>query len=436
MIFCVPDDEAEQLLAGEQDEESRNALRSLLFKAENVSRDYQSEKIILLLYPNEEFINKALNAAGLGGGYVLDKNEAPDGYLEIFAFTKRTVNNRTYRFSYYAACDDAVKMSSVELLGENDPSKLPDSNVTIVSGDRAITYDSDGNIIGSRDITVTSSDKKEISGPDDSNNILFNVERWRDFYNWAAGISDSVKQHEAEASALEIYLAAEVNDITKLADAQVETLNCPLNISSYSPWNIDGCQVDVKRITSMVLSIYNCHSYRYGHDYYLVKTTASTTPRNYQDRTLTFTWKDNSFNVHAGDWDSANMSGHKDKVNYLSGFTGALKFESYIMLGKNSDLTADQVTLIDHYPPNVAKQKTISKGMSWNLGGKIGYNQAQGAVGEINTGISYTNNESWTAKEYDVGRKMDGINQCRLASPFNNRRRSNRRDRVSGCLLC
>ena len=177
MIFCVPDDEAEQLLAGEQDEESRNALRSLLFKAENVSRDYQSEKIILLLYPNEEFINKALNAAGLGGGYVLDKNEAPDGYLEIFAFTKRTVNNRTYRFSYYAACDDAVKMSSVELLGENDPSKLPDSNVTIVSGDRAITYDSDGNIIGSRDITVTSSDKKEISGPDDSNNILFNVER-------------------------------------------------------------------------------------------------------------------------------------------------------------------------------------------------------------------------------------------------------------------
>ena len=48
-----------------------------------------------------------------------------------------------------------------------------------------------------------------------------------------------MKEHEAEASAIEIYLAAEVNDITKLADAQVETLNCPLNISSYSPWNID-----------------------------------------------------------------------------------------------------------------------------------------------------------------------------------------------------
>ena len=96
------------------------------------------------------------------------------------------------------------------------------------------------------------------------------------------------------------------------------------------------------------------------------------------------------------------MTGHKDKVNYLSGFTGALKFESYIMLGNSSDLTADQVTLIDHYPPNVAKQKTISKGMSWNLGGKIGYNQAQGAVGEINTGVSYTNNESWTVKDYEV----------------------------------
>ena len=94
-----------------------------------MSRDYQSEKIILLLYPNEEFINKALKAAGLGGGYVLDKDEAPDGYLEMFAFTKRTANNRTYRFSYYAACDEAVKMSS-GLLGENDPSKLPGGTFT------------------------------------------------------------------------------------------------------------------------------------------------------------------------------------------------------------------------------------------------------------------------------------------------------------------
>ena len=277
MIFCVPDDEAEQLLAKQQNEDTRNALRSRLFNAETVSRDYQSEKIILLLYPNEEFINKALKAAGLGDGYVLDKNEAPDGYLEMFAFTKRTTNNRTYRFSYYAACDDVAKMSS-GLLGENDPSKLPDSNITVISGDRALTYDNNRNIIGSQDIVVTSTDKEDISGPDDSNNVLFNVERWRNFYNWAAGISDSVKQHEAEASAIEIYLAAEVNDITKLADAQVETLNCPLNISNYSPWNIDGCQVDVKRITSMVLSIYNCHSYRYGHDYYLVKTNRKHNP--------------------------------------------------------------------------------------------------------------------------------------------------------------
>ena len=400
MIFCVSDDMAEQLLAEEEDEDLRDALRILLFNAEKVSRDYQSEKIILLLYPDEEFINKTLKAAGLEGDYVMNKNAAPDGHLEIFAFTKRTVRDRTYTYRYYSTCDEAVTSSGE--YGETDPTKLPDENATVVSGDRAIIYDDNGNIIGSQDVTVTSSDKREISGPDDSDNILFDVALWRNFYNWAAGIYDSVKEHEAEASAIEIYLAAEMNDITKLADAQVETLTYPINKSNYSPWsNIDGCKVDVKRISSVVISIYSCHSYKYGHDYYLLKTTASTTPRNYQDRTLKFTWKDDSFH-HDKKWDEGNMTGHKDPVNYLSGFTGALKFDSYIMLGTNSDLTAEQVTLIDHYPPNVAKQKTVSKGMSWNLGGKIGYNQAQGVIGEINTGVSYTNNESWTVKDYEV----------------------------------
>lgn len=389
-VYCITDEEADILRKKYADSEAElTVLEALLFNAEDIKRNYDDEHIILLLYPDEDFINRTLEAAGLEGNFVLTSEEAPSGRLEMFAISKRTVNERTHTFTYRAARSDATTIS------DDTSAPSTDGGEVIVSGDVAYEIDENGNILSSSD--VTTKDKEETPGINDENGELFNVNRWRNYYNWCASIADWAEEQSAEASSIEMYSAAIEGDLTKIADAQTETLDCSINIPGYMPWgNINYCDaVNIRRANTVSFIIYSCHSFTTESDYYLVKATARTATNYYQDRVVTFTWGDDSFNkAHGKPLDlTANMGGHKDPVNYISGFTKSMTIYAAIHNGNPSVLA--------NTPTNVPKETNYSNTMGWNLSGTIGGSK-DGASGSLTGGVSYSETKSFTEKAYKI----------------------------------
>ncbi len=382
MIFCIPDEEAEKILA-EEDEFGRLLLKSLLFDADKVKHAYEEEETIMLLYPDESFINKTLEAAGLESGYVLNEEEAPSGRLELFAFAKRTVGERTHTFTYHAACAENIVFYEDTTAGE--PSITKGSSAEIF-GDKFLLYDANGNIILSDDASNPSlSDKEQITGEDDESGILFSVDRWRSFYEWCASLTDWANEQELTASAIEIRAAAD-DDLTKISEAQNQSFEFPGNRDNYCPWKGDEKKVNLRRKSIINFSVYTCHSYRYHHDYYLVLATGSTIPQNFQDRTITWYWSD----------------GNSDTVNYLTNYTGSFGFEAYITDSNgNSNLSVNEVALEQYVPRNVNKSTTHNEGMNWNVGGEVGVNK-DGPSAKINGGVSFSSSKSWVTTEYDI----------------------------------
>ena len=154
--------------------------------------------------------------------------------------------------------------------------------------------------------------------------------------------------------------------------------------------------VNVKRANTVSFVIYSCHSFTTESDYYLVKATARTATNYYQDRVVTFTWGDDSFNRSHGkwnDWMIPNMGGHKDPVNYISGFTKSMTIYAAIHNGHPS--------IIANTPTNVAKETQYSNTMGWNLSGTIGGSK-DGASGSLTGGVSYSETKSFTEKAYKI----------------------------------
>ena len=75
MFICITDDEAEEVITEILAEEKvkdetyekilRYIVKSYMFDAEKLKESYEKEETILLAYPDETFINKALEAAGI-----------------------------------------------------------------------------------------------------------------------------------------------------------------------------------------------------------------------------------------------------------------------------------------------------------------------------------------------------------------------------------
>lgn len=390
-VFCIPDDKAEKILAEEEDESTRELLRELLFDADSVKTAYDEEEIILLFYPDEAFINRTLEALGMEGNYVLSPENAPDGRIEIFAISKRTVNNRTHTFRYYAACDDAFTVSD-----DMSAPSIGGGDVT-VSGDVAYVIDENGNIISSSDIA--NGNKEEMILDDDESIKLFTVDRWRRYYNWAVNLTEWADEQSAEASSIEIKSAAEENDLTRISTAQTEAFDCSFNKDGYQPWgNINGTDaVNVRRANTASFIIYSCHSFTSGSDYYLVKATARTATNYYQDRVVTFRWADDSFNKYRngpGIDLSGNMSGHKDPVNYLSGFTKSMKIYASIRNGNPG--------ILANTPTNVPKETQYSNTIGWNIGGSVVGGAPAMSNLSLNAGASFSETKSFTKEAYEI----------------------------------
>ena len=390
-VYCITDEEEQELRekhAG--DELALIILDGLLFDADRISRDYADEYNILLIYPNEDYINRTLEAVGLEGDYVMD-GDAKN--LEMFAIAKRTVNGRTFRFSYQAfRADDAV-MTGVRESDDAEVNSEKNYAYSDVSGDVVFYYDENGNIIDSADVDPNGKESVE-TGTDSS--MFFNIDRWRSYYNWCASLTDMANEADVEATAIEVRAAAD-DDLTKISDAQNKTLDFDHYQSGYRPWmgNIVGDKVTINRKSQVSFTIYNCHSFKYNCDYYLVQANTTTVPNNFQDREASFTWIGDGYGRY----------GYECNVNYLSGYTGIFGFESHIsslVNGRNNeDLSTNEVSLIRHIPTNVPKNETHTEGMEWSIGGQVGISKDGPSV-TLTGSVSHSSSRSWTTSDWDV----------------------------------
>ncbi|MBQ7577062.1 MAG: hypothetical protein IJT21_02225 [Synergistaceae bacterium] len=291
-VYCITDEEEQTLREKYKDDELSLAfLDALLFDADRISRDYANEYNILLIYPDEDYINRTLEAVGRKGNYVME--EGSTKRLELFAIAKRTIDGRTFYFNYQASLAGDAIISGVRTSDDLEATSTDNYASYELSGDKVIYYDSDGNIISSSDITSGDDKKESTLAIEDADGLFFNIDRWRSYYNWCASLTDMANESNSEANAIEARMADENNELTKIADAQKVNLDCNYRQDGYRPWGgaIGGDQVNIRRRSQVAVTVYACHSYKYHSDYYLVQTNATTTPLNYQDQMdHEFTW--------------------------------------------------------------------------------------------------------------------------------------------------
>lgn len=267
IIFCLTEDEIDQSLAKIQDDTEREAMRLLVqlvtFNAEAIKEAYDNEETVLRVYPDESFINKALQAIGAEHSYVLDENEVPSGHFELVAFAKRSLNGRRHTFTFRSPHLSAVTIRDSE--GDSDKVSRRTNRNTEISGDKVIVYNDSGDIISIEDVTPL---KADILGNDNQTKEKFSIVRWRDFYEWCASLTDLAEEWEVEASSIEAKAALDGEDLTKVASSQ--TVGEPVYIDrDYDPWDyVDGDKVRWKRKSPISFAVYACHSYRQKQEQY------------------------------------------------------------------------------------------------------------------------------------------------------------------------
>ena len=409
-VYCITDEEEQTLREKYKDDELSLAfLDALLFDADRISRDYAEECNILLIYPDEDYINRTLEAVGLEGNYVMENGRKR---LELFAIAKRTIDGRTFSFNYQALLAGDAVMSDIRTSDDIEVTSTDNYASYEISEDKVIYYDSDGNIISSSDVTSDEDKKESTFSIEDSDGLFFNLDRWRSYYNWCASLTDMAMESNSEANSIEARIADENNELTKIVDAQKVTIECNHRQDGYRPWGgaIGGDKADIRRRSQVAVTVYACHSYKYHCDYYLVQTNTTTTPLNYKDQ------MDHEFTWYQGGGEFGRY-GYTNYVNYLSGYTGSFGFNSYIcsVVGgkENSDLSTNEVGLGDYIPTNVPKNKTFTEGMTWSVGGEIGA-MSNALDLKITGGVSHSSSVTWTTSDWEIKASPLSINDTNV----------------------
>ena len=205
-------DETKTRILSELSGDEKEIAEGFFFDAKTAKERYDNGEVLILVAPDKNFVNQALEAVGLNGDYNDEQQ------LEAFAFAKREISKdvesgdviltkiRTYNFSYTVQHVDNVEISADETPSTTD--EVPN------------------------DIPVTFESKETETRTVEE----FNLDRWQNMFDWCLTFNDVLKETEVEASSIE-FNAAAVNDITKVSDVQVKTLNL-----SYKREEDSSCQ--------------------------------------------------------------------------------------------------------------------------------------------------------------------------------------------------
>ena len=211
--------------------------------------------------------------------------------------------------------------------------------ITIIGAERDAT--------GSVNVTPTAVENRNIIMEDAT------VQRTRvqNFISWAK-----------ETAAAEVKVSDSSSNLRDLAEAYV--------------WDIDASYQG--QTFTIRYTLYSCHSFTNNMDYYFVTQSAQLNP--------SVLWK----------WIE---KGHVSYPNiYLPEQEGHMRrylFENY--WGE----TPEGVPLDSSSPQNANNVSTVTSGVSWNLGGSLGFN-AQGPTGSLSTGATFSNSQSFSVSDCSI----------------------------------
>ena len=259
-------------------------------------------------------------------------------YLDLYVLTKRTVNDTSHAFAYIAP---------------------------------HVEYDSE-------------------NYGDYSSFVEFLVERWRQYFTWAAEIDD-IAAENAYISASSSVRGAAANDITHSAASATYTIDKSYNYKVES-LSIDGVEYeelgyDRAFIAQLTFRFFPVHSFTDAKDYYLVKCNLRVRPTNVFRDTVTLNIPDDG----------------KVTFDRLGGYMKSIVFEVNINASETHADTSpkiDEAAYVDFMPKNMIVQNSQNtESISWedNSGVYTG-----GTKGILEGGMGYSNSQTWNTRAYTI----------------------------------
>ncbi len=348
LIYNISEDAQARILAQVSGEE-REQIAESFFDAARVKAKYDAGEVVAIAYPDQAIINKVLQAAGEKPNYAMDQTTA-SGHLEIFAIAKETVDSQDHTFVYIVP-------------------KLSDIVAQVL------------------DILPVSADADE----------SFQVNRWREFFTWAAERSDAAKENALTASEFTVKAAA-ADSITTVGGSHTITLNrsrtgkvegVTLNGGGkrlggeFVPelnWTYDLSA----RLTYRTFAV---HSFTNGKDYYLVRANVRTQPRSVLNNVRSFSALNGSMTLQT-----------EELAGYFKGYSLA----TYINASDTHANTSPSMTealLIDYMPSvNISQNSQYSDNILWDESGTF----TAGTKGVTINGLTYGRNQTWQTSDYSI----------------------------------
>ncbi|MBR1671532.1 MAG: BACON domain-containing protein [Fretibacterium sp.] len=308
-------------------------------KKRAVKNAFERGVLLTLAYASSGEINTLRQVLGLAPNFSIPEDWT-DPWVEVYAITSRTRDGVRDIYTYVTPSDSnfAGETASTDVTQECVEKGL----LELKSGDAPVP---DGNELE----TV----------PEEMTEEQYHRSRVKNLLKWKEeGLNSLEQQVAASARSLTVRLAEDASDLKKLASAQVETRDCS------GEW-----------FSSIVnYTIFTCHSFSDGSDYYLVQLGGNLAPKKYEHKTVKGTWES----------------------HYYAGY---YEFSSLLDSG---DMDASAVTLVKNAPPNANNSETVTNGFNWNIGGQVSYGQKDDLAFSGNGGITVESSSSTVINDYNI----------------------------------
>ena len=324
---------------------------------------YNAGQVVAIEHASQSEMRDFLDAIGLERGYVTpdEVKGTPDDDLEIFAAAKSGDSVLTYTT-------------------HTDHHPTESKSLLYTSAD----FEDDAEVI--------SSDVDEETGAGTSLDVTedaANAARVTRLFSWIASKDASFSKLTAgkSSAAARLALSDGDDDITKIANAYIADHDCS----------------EPGHVMHLQYTIYSCHNFTTGDDWYLVIQSGNLNPSAGYQRYMKYHQQEDP---DAGNYDliSAACGGAiVDTYNYkyvvARNFASDYIFRNYILHAKNSPEV--KLDTQNQSPTNVNKNTSKTVGMSWNLGGSLGIS-ASGPSGGLSSGLSYSSSRTITTSDYYV----------------------------------
>lgn len=391
-----------------------------------LSADYESGDVIALYFPTPEKINQLYEALGERPVYPVTLPEDERTYPEIYAIAKRHGAKAEHYFAYEVQGSKALLLAQItDIISSGDESSSVNSSVDLPVNVSATSEDS--------------SMRQE---------YLFQSKRYMNFIKWTILLDKRAAELDAGAVAAMYQFRAAADSSANFLDMSSQNFDGdagyfqkkyqPLyhkdasNPNALLPWgghyalNSDGymytdnrwgveCpnKIDIHYDAGFSFTVYTAHNYSDGDDYYLFKSNAYTTPKNFK-----------SYKPLKDDYLYANW-----------GYTRTFGIKAYVPGASTSE-----VILRDNAPQTVNRNGSVTDGITTTITGTFGQSQTLsgklGFSGETPTGeiggditqsyetsnsVSYSHSQTWETKEWYLYNKSGG-NSAEWAADFTDNR--------------